>query len=245
MDITPAAKIEADRVIRHFQAESRFAKTSIKPSSTGVNQPLPIQLEDRYRMAMPQCTATEAEEALKKMQSTGLDIHVMRESFEKGFLAFDKGRPVFLGRRPVDDVLVNVSRDEHATGALRDRYPPIFKGSDDVHITRSGEDALHILTNAARQNKVLPTVIVAMAKDALSLPHIHDLLEKSRDQVRDYRSQEDQELVTGTPAQIEPIKEENQIEAAANAENLRQAQLDAQRMMAQEEERRQAQGLTR
>lgn len=103
----------------------------------------------------------------------------MRRDDDRGYT------PSFTGRRPGDGAVVNRLREgqpDREDGALRDRYPPILKGDPaEVHIVATGEDALALWSTLQRQNKPLPTVIVAgeSVGEATQLKHVRDVLRQA------------------------------------------------------------------
>lgn len=148
-------------------------------------QILPFQRESWYELRERDPAQPDQVMAIRdRLADEGIRGSVMIEAEKQGFVTYDAdGRVSFNGHRPMDGKVVNRITDGQAEdGALRGRFPPILRGNDkEVHVVRSGQDALALWSNHERQAKPKPTVIVAgdNVKEATSLAHVRNVLAKS------------------------------------------------------------------
>ncbi len=146
----------------------------------------PFQLNDRY--VLPEPVFKDAIAKInapvigqERLRDDGIDQKVIDEAKRQGFMTFfEEGGVGFNGVRPSDKKVVNRIRDgQLEAGIFRGQYPPILKGnSREVHLVRSGEDALALWSNCNRVGITRPTVIVThdSVREATCLKHVRDIL---------------------------------------------------------------------
>lgn len=173
---------EADMVVERLQrAADRF---DLLPANELPMAELPFQREAAYVLKEPEAPSRPAYLAAQdRLKDAGFDGYSIVEAEERGFMSYVDGKPVFNGRRPGDDAIVNQVRDGKSTsGLMREFYPPILRNdrSDEVHVVRTGEDALALWTET-QPSQEPPTVIVVpgSVRDATALAHVREILTKT------------------------------------------------------------------
>ena len=173
--------------IQNFASPQERLNDLIKNTKTPilVNKPLPFQLSDAYKIDAPKPSKLAISTGIERLRDKEIDDDVITEAGKQGFITFDSdGQSVFLGRRPYDGGLVlalHSTQEDQKTEALRHRYPPILHGDPaQVDIVKTGEDAMALWSIQDRKEEIRSTVIVTSGREeALSLPHVQEVMEKS------------------------------------------------------------------
>lgn len=152
-----------------------------------VNTALPFQLAKSYELTAPAPSRQSVRDGVERLREKKIGDSVLVEVGKQRFMSFDSdGQPVFLGRRPDDSALVLMLQaalgQELTPQALRHRFPPILHGNpDQLDIVKTGQDALALWCMQDRKEEQRSTIIVTSGRDeALSLPHVQDMLEKAK-----------------------------------------------------------------
>lgn len=152
-----------------------------------VNTALPFQLAKSYELTAPAPSRQSVRDGVERLREQKIGDSVLVEVGKQRFMSFDSdGQPVFLGRRPDDSALVLMLQaalgQELTPQALRHRFPPILHGNpDQLDIVKTGQDALALWCMQDRKEEQRSTIIVTSGRDeALSLPHVQDMLEKAK-----------------------------------------------------------------
>ena len=174
---------QARRAVERARVESQVARINPSTAKTiGHAEVLGFQRSKDYVLEKPTSSEEQVQQALEGYSTQKIKLELVVKAHEQGFVAFDAGKPVFIGRRPEDKAIVNIARDGERSGALRDRFPPMLtgeKGNSKLVIVATGEDALHVWTHADKNGQPLPSVIVGPSAESLSMPHIQEAIMNS------------------------------------------------------------------
>ena len=164
------------------------------------------------------------------LQGRWIDKTVLDKAENEGFLSYDKGGVLFVGRdaqgkersvtrRAVDPADTIQKRDYRGT---EKKYPPILRGNDkSIWIVEGGADALAVQSYAKLRNMEPPTVIVSGGvgvRSYLDNEHVRELL-KGAERVTIPREREkDTETQAKTEAQlnklVDAVEEQTRIKPA-------------------------------
>ena len=167
----------------------RCAQTAIeqaRSSSRGAAHELPFQARPEYALDVPKLDARDADRRrVELVAEHGIAPSAVLEAERQGVLHMSSQGPAFAGRS-ADGRVVNVVTEaegrepEAAPGALRYRYPPILRGSDELIITQRGQDALAIWSQRDEAGQPRPTIIIADARPgALAGPEVREQLQRA------------------------------------------------------------------